>query len=138
SEAVGVASQAVDLTVAHARDREQFGRAIGSFQAVSHQIADAYMDAENARSLSMWAAASIDGGEADARLAAETAAAFSTTAAIRACERAIQVHGGIGFTWEHVLHRYYKRAQWISAYLDGSQMWQAVADSVIDGASYNA
>lgn len=138
SEAVGVAAQAVDLTVEHARQREQFGKPIGSFQAVSHQIADAYMDAENARSLAMWSAASIDGGEPDARLAAETAAAFASAAAIRACERAIQVHGGIGFSWEHVLHRYYKRARWIWAYLDGSQTWQAVADSLIDGTVYTA
>jgi alkylation response protein AidB-like acyl-CoA dehydrogenase len=136
AEAVGVAAQAVDLTVEHARQREQFGKAIGSFQAVSHQIADAYMETENARSLAMWAAASIDGGEPDARLAAETAAAFASAAAIHACERAIQVHGGIGFSWEHVLHRYYKRARWISAYLDGSQTWQAVADSMIDGTAY--
>jgi alkylation response protein AidB-like acyl-CoA dehydrogenase len=123
----------VDLAVVHARQREQFGKAIGSFQAIAHQIADAFMDAENARSLSLWAAASIDERSSEARLAAETAAAFATGAAVRACERSIQVHGGIGFTWEHVLHRYYKRALWISAYLDGSQTWQAVADSVIDG-----
>ena len=138
AEAAGVASQAVDLAVDHARHREQFGKAVGSFQAISHQIADAYVDAENARSLSLWAAASIVEDSDEARLAAETAAAFATGAAVRACERSIQVHGGIGFTWEHVLHRFYKRALWISAYLDGSQTWQAVADSLVDGKAYPA
>ena len=116
SEAVGVASRAVDLAVEHARAREQFGRAIGTFQAVSHQIVDSYMDAENARSLAAWAAAALDADDPEAPLAATTAERFAADAAVRACERAIQIHGGIGFTWEHVLHRLYKRALWIRAW----------------------
>jgi alkylation response protein AidB-like acyl-CoA dehydrogenase len=118
AEAVGVASRAVELAVEYARDRQQFGRAIGSFQAVSHQIADAFMDAELARSLTMWAAAAIEGDGPDAPAAVATAKWFAADAAVRACERSIQVHGGIGFTWEHVLHRCYKRALWIAAYPD--------------------
>lgn len=117
AEAVGVGSRAIEIAVAYAKERQQFGRAIGTYQAISHQLADAYMDTENARSLAMWAAGAVDGGDEDAGIAAATAKAFAAEAAVRGCERAIQVHGGIGFTWEHVLHRYYKRARWILPFL---------------------
>lgn len=117
AEAVGVASRALELTVDYATEREQFGKKIGQYQAVSHQLADALMDIELARSLAIWAVAAIDAEDEDAGVAAATAKAFASDAAVRACERAIQSHGGIGFTWEHVLHRYYKRALWISAFL---------------------
>lgn len=120
AEAVGVASAAVDLAVEHAKTREQFGKPIGSFQAVSHAIVDAFMDAELSRSLAIWAAAAIDAEDEDAEVAAETAKRFASEAAVRACERAIQVHGGMGFTWEHTLHRYYKRAQGIVSFLGGA------------------
>jgi alkylation response protein AidB-like acyl-CoA dehydrogenase len=83
---------------------------------VSHQIVDSYMDAENARSLAAWSAAALEADDTDASLAASTAQRFAAEAAVRACERAIQIHGGIGFTWEHVLHRLYKRALWIRAW----------------------
>jgi alkylation response protein AidB-like acyl-CoA dehydrogenase len=113
AEAVGVGGRAVELAIEHARSREQFGRAVGSFQAVSHQIADAYVDVENARSLAMWAVAAIESDDPDAELAARTAERRAARTAVAAAERAIQVHGGIGFTWEHVLHRLYKRALWL-------------------------
>jgi alkylation response protein AidB-like acyl-CoA dehydrogenase len=119
AEAVGVSTRAVEIAADYVKDRHQFGRAIGSYQAVSHQVADAFMDAENARSLAMWASAAVEGGLDDAGVAAAAAKAFASEAAVRACERAIQVHGGIGFIGEHVLHRYYKRALWLSAYLAG-------------------
>lgn len=117
SEAVGVAARAVELAVGYAKERHQFGRPIGSFQAVSHQVADAFMDAELARSLAMWAAAAVDAEDPAAPTAAATAKWFASEAAMRACERAIQVHGGMGFTWEHPLHRCYKRAQWVAWFL---------------------
>lgn len=122
AEAVGVGSKAVELAVEHAKTREQFGKPIGSFQAVSHAIVDAFMDVELSRSLAIWAAAAIDSGEDEAEVAAETAKHFASRAAVSACERAIQVHGGMGFTWEHVLHRYYKRAHSLAA------MWMAGLD----------
>jgi alkylation response protein AidB-like acyl-CoA dehydrogenase len=96
--------------------REQFGKKIGIYQAVSHQVVDAFVDVELARSLAYWAAWAVSEGDPQASLAAAAAKAKATEAAVAACERSIQVHGGIGFTWEHPLHRYYKRAQWLESF----------------------
>ena len=115
-EAVGIARRALELGVEHARTREQFGRPIGVYQAVSHQLADTYVETELARSLAYWAAWCVAEEDEQAPIAVAAAKAFAGDAAVAACERSIQVHGGIGFTWEHVLHRYYKRALWIQAY----------------------
>ena len=115
-EAVGIAQKALDLGVEYAKDREQFGRKIGVYQAVSHQLADTYVETEMARSLAYWAAWCVAEGDEQTELAVAAAKAFASDAAVAACERSIQVHGGIGFTWEHVLHTYYKRALWIQAY----------------------
>jgi alkylation response protein AidB-like acyl-CoA dehydrogenase len=116
-EAVGIGSKAVELAVAYAKEREQFGRKIGAYQAVSHSIVDAYIGIELARSLAYWAAWAISVGDAQAALACAAAKSQAAEAAVAACERSIQAHGGIGFTWEHVLHRYYKRALWIESAL---------------------
>jgi alkylation response protein AidB-like acyl-CoA dehydrogenase len=115
-EAVGIAGRALDLGVEHARTREQFGRPIGVYQAVSHQLADTYVETELARSIAYWAAWCVAEEDQLAPVAVAAAKAYAGDAAVAACERSIQVHGGIGFTWEHVLHRYYKRALWIQAY----------------------
>ena len=115
-EAVGIAAKALELAVEHAKTREQFGRPIGVYQAVSHQLADTYADVELARSLAYWAAWCVAEDDDHAAIAAAAAKAFATEAAVSACERSIQVHGGIGFTWEHMLHRYYKRALAIQAF----------------------
>jgi hypothetical protein len=115
-EAVGIASKALELGVEHAKNREQFGRKIGVYQAVSHQLADTYVETELARSLAYWAAWCVAEEDAQAPIAVAAAKAFCSDSAVAACERSIQVHGGIGFTWEHVLHEYYKRALWIQAY----------------------
>jgi alkylation response protein AidB-like acyl-CoA dehydrogenase len=132
-EAVGVASRALELGVTHAARREQFGRPIGVYQAVSHALADTYVETEQARSLAYWAAWCVAEGDEQAPVAAAAAKAAAAEAAVAACERSIQVHGGIGFTWEHVLHRLYKRAQWIDAF-DGSARAQraAVARALLD------
>ena len=116
AEAVGVAQKALELGVDYVSEREQFGKKIGTYQAVSHPLADTYVETELARSLAYWAAWCV--AEEDERTPVAVAAAKSYCAetAVAACERSIQVHGGIGFTWEHVLHRYYKRAQWIDAF----------------------
>ena len=117
AEAVGVGTRALELSVEHARTRQQFGKPVGAFQAVSQQLADAYIETEAARSLVQWAASEIANGGADAPRAAAAAKAFASQAAVRTCERAIQVHGGMGFTWDHPLHRFYKRAEWIEAFM---------------------
>jgi alkylation response protein AidB-like acyl-CoA dehydrogenase len=112
-EAVGIAQKALELGIEHASTRQQFGRPIGVFQAVSHQLSDIYHDVELARSLAYWAAWAVAVGDEQAAVAAAAAKAYCSEAAVSACERSIQVHGGTGFTWEHVLHRYYKRALWV-------------------------
>jgi alkylation response protein AidB-like acyl-CoA dehydrogenase len=115
-EAVGIGKKALELGIEHAQNREQFGRKIGVYQAVSHQLADTFVETELARSLAYWAAWCVAEDDEQAPIAVAAAKAYAGDAAVAACERSIQVHGGIGFTWEHVLHEYYKRALWIQAY----------------------
>ena len=116
AEAVGIAQKALELAVDYAGTREQFGKPIGIYQAVSHPIVDTYVETELARSLTYWAAWCVAEDDEQATMAALAAKSCAAGAAVAACERSIQVHGGIGFTWEHPLHRYYKRAQRIEAF----------------------
>jgi hypothetical protein len=109
-QAVGIGSRAVEMAIAYVAEREQFGKKIGTYQAVSHPVVDAYVAVELARSLAYWAAWCVATGDSQADVACAAANAQATEAAVRACETSIQVHGGIGFTFEHPLHRYYKRA----------------------------
>jgi Acyl-CoA dehydrogenase, C-terminal domain len=115
-EAVGIAQKALDLAVEHAKTREQFGRKIGVYQAVSHALANTYVETELARSLAYWAAWCVAEDDEQLPIAVAAAKSYCGDAAVAACERSIQVHGGMGFTWEHVLHHYYKRALWIQAF----------------------
>jgi alkylation response protein AidB-like acyl-CoA dehydrogenase len=133
-EAVGVGARALELAVAYVSQREQFGRRIGSYQAVSHPLASSHAELELARSLAWWAAWSVAEGEPDAPVAAAAAKAEAADAAVLACERSIQAHGGIGFTWEHVLHRLYKRALWIQSWeASPAQLRAEVASHLLDG-----
>jgi acyl-CoA dehydrogenase len=109
-EAVGIGSRAVEMAIAYIGEREQFGKKIGTYQAVSHPVVDAYVAVELARSLAYWAALCVSTSDPQADVACAGANAQATESAVRACETSIQVHGGIGFTFEHPLHRYYKRA----------------------------
>ena len=115
-EAVGVAQRALEFGVEYAKERQQFGRPIGVYQAIAHPLADTFGEVELARSLAYAAAWKLDEEPPAAPLAAAAAKAFATEAAVAACQRAIQVLGGIGFTWEHPLHRFYKRALWLQAF----------------------
>ncbi len=134
-EACGVARRALEYAIEHASTREQFGRKIGVYQAVSHPLADAYTRLELARSLSLWAAWCVAEEDEQAPIAAAAAKASAAEAAVQVCETAIQVHGGIGFTWEHVLHRLYKRALWIESFGASSTTLRAeVAASLLDSA----
>jgi alkylation response protein AidB-like acyl-CoA dehydrogenase len=112
AEMLGGAAQALDMAVAYAKDRVQFGRPIGSFQAVKHRCADMLVDVEGMRSTVYWAAWSIGADDADASIAVSTAKTWCGDASKRVMASALQVHGGIGFTWEHDLHFYLKRAQY--------------------------
>jgi alkylation response protein AidB-like acyl-CoA dehydrogenase len=110
-ELVGVAQACLDLAVAHAKAREQFGKPIGTYQAISHRCADMFVAVEAARSLAYHAAWAVQTGATEAPLAASQAKACAGEAAVGCAQSAIQVHGGIGFTWEHDLHLYLKRAR---------------------------
>jgi alkylation response protein AidB-like acyl-CoA dehydrogenase len=111
ADLVGIMQGAVDLAVVYAMDRRQFGRSIGSFQAVQHLLADAYVLMEGSRSTARHAAWAVDALPTDAALAAAAAAkAYCARAARTVCETSIQVHGGIGNTWECLAHVYLRRA----------------------------
>ncbi|HEX5450542.1 MAG TPA: acyl-CoA dehydrogenase family protein [Gaiellaceae bacterium] len=116
-ESVGVGSAALEMAIAYAKEREQFGKKIGAYQAVSHSLVDAYIAVELARSLSYWAAWCVAENDEQAEIAALAAKSQAGAAAVSACEKSIQAHGGTGFTWEHPLHRYYKRALWLEGAL---------------------
>lgn len=111
NEAVGLSAFCLDSSVEYSKVREQFGRPIGSFQAVKHMCAEMFVEVESSRALA-WAAAWYDSVDADdlGRRAAQ-AKARCTRSAVEVASTAIQVHGGIGFTWEHPLHYYLKRAK---------------------------
>ena len=132
AEALGLAQRALDLGVEHAKTRTQFGKPIGTYQAVSHQLADTYTDVELARSLAYWAAWSVAENDEQVDLATAAAKSQSSEAAVLACEKSIQAHGGIGFTWEHPLHRYYKRALWLEGALGyGREQRAKIAQSLM-------
>ena len=132
AEAVGIAQRVLELGIEHASTRKQFGKPIGVYQAVSHQLANTYADVELARSLVYWAAWCVAEEDEQAPVAAAAAKAFAAEAAVAACERSIQVHGGTGFTWEHPLHRFYKRALWLEGLGSRpSELRGEVADAVL-------
>jgi alkylation response protein AidB-like acyl-CoA dehydrogenase len=110
AECVGVGQHCVDVAVEHAKQREQFGRPIASYQAVAFPLADAHAQVEWARSLTYWAAWAIAVGDPLADSAASAAKLTAAEAAVFAAERAIQTFGGIGMTWDQPVHRWYKRA----------------------------
>jgi alkylation response protein AidB-like acyl-CoA dehydrogenase len=112
---LGAARRCLDMSVAYAKVREQFGQPIGSFQAVRHRCAEMLLEVENAHAAAYYAAWALDADAADAALAASVAKAYVSEAARRVCGEAIQVHGGIGFTWEYDLHLYFKRAKTLEA-----------------------
>jgi alkylation response protein AidB-like acyl-CoA dehydrogenase len=122
AENVGVAQRALELAVAYAREREQFDRPIGSFQAVAHRCAQMLLEVEGARSLSYWAGWALDNDPAGAGRAASMAKAYASDAGFRVTASALQVHGGIGFTWEHDLHFFLKRAK-ANAHAFGDARW---------------
>ena len=111
AELVGIGQRAMDMAVEYAKEREQFGRPIGAYQGVSHACAKMLYDVEEARSLTYAAAWAADAEPESLPLAAAMAKARASEAAWDVCKASIQVHGGIGFTWEHDLHFLLKRAR---------------------------
>jgi alkylation response protein AidB-like acyl-CoA dehydrogenase len=111
SELVGLAQRCVDMTVAYVKQRHQFGRPVGSFQALKHRLADVWVTVSQARAASRYAAACLASGAPDTPIAVALAKAYCSDAAVQAAQECVQLHGGIGFTWEHPAHLYLKRAK---------------------------
>jgi alkylation response protein AidB-like acyl-CoA dehydrogenase len=111
AEMVGGAQHVLETSVEYAKTRHQFGKPIGTYQAVSHKLADMLLETESAKSATYYAAWAVDADAPDRSLAASIAKAYVSDAYRRAAGDGIQVHGGIGFTWEHDMHLYFKRAK---------------------------
>jgi alkylation response protein AidB-like acyl-CoA dehydrogenase len=134
AEQVGAAQRALELTVAYTKVRVQFGRAIGSFQALQHRMAGLHVVVESARSLSYAAADAAAGGAADLGLRAAAAKVYCSEALARVAAEMIQLHGAIGITWEHDAHRYLKRAHGAGQLFGRpSEHVARVAAAVVDG-----
>ncbi len=111
AEMCGAAQRVLDMTVDYAKLRVAFGKPIGSYQGVKHKCADMLVEIENAKSLTYYAAWAVDQGEEEASVAVSMAKAAASDAGRKVCAAGIQLHGGIGMTWEHDLHLYLKRAK---------------------------
>jgi alkylation response protein AidB-like acyl-CoA dehydrogenase len=111
AEQVGLAQRCLDMTLAYVKERRQFARPVGSFQALKHRLADVWVAVSQARAASRYAAACLASGDPDAKVAVAIAKAYCSEAAVHAAQECVQMHGGIGFTWEHPAHLYLKRAK---------------------------
>jgi alkylation response protein AidB-like acyl-CoA dehydrogenase len=139
AELVGGMQRTLDLTVEYAKTRKQFGKPIGSFQAVQHQCADMYLETESARSAAYYAAWALQENSPDAAAAVSIAKLYASDAARTVGNRGIQVHGGMGFTWENDLHLYYRRAKASETMLgDASFHRERLARLVIDAGVLSA
>jgi alkylation response protein AidB-like acyl-CoA dehydrogenase len=132
AEMAGGAERALQITVDYAKAREQFGKPIGAFQAVKHPLVNVMVDIEMTRSLVYYAAAAIDHEPENAPRLARMAKALASDTYANAVARAVQLHGGIGFTWECDVHLFFKRAQWSKfAFGDAPYHRRAIAEMAI-------
>ena len=115
AEMLGASRRCLDMAVGYAKIREAFGQPIGSFQAIRHKCAEMLLETENSHSAVYYAAWALDADAEDAATAASIAKSYVGDASRKVCSEAIQVHGGIGFTWEYDLHMYFKRAKALEA-----------------------
>lgn len=111
SEQLGLADWCLTETVRHTKERHQFNRPVGSFQALKHRLAQLWLEVVNLRAAARNAADTLAAGDEDADVAAALAQAYASPATVRVAEEALQLHGGIGMTWEHPVHLYLKRAK---------------------------
>jgi alkylation response protein AidB-like acyl-CoA dehydrogenase len=134
AEMVGGMQRVTEIAVEYCKTRKQFGKVIGQFQAVQHQCADMLLLTESSRSAVYYAAWVVQEGAPDARTAVSVAKAYASEAYREVCNRGIQVHGGMGFTWENDLHLYYRRAKASEiAFGDAAFHRERIARMVIDG-----
>lgn len=133
AEMVGGMQRVLDLTVDYAKTRKQFGKAIGTFQAVQHQCADMYLETESSRSAAYYAAWALEHDAPDAATATSIAKMYASDACREVGNRGIQIHGGNGFAWENDLHLYYRRAKASETMLgDATFHRERIARLVID------
>jgi acyl-CoA dehydrogenase len=123
-EQVGGASASLEMATAYAKERFAFGRPIGSFQAIKHKLADVYVATELARSNAYYAAWALSTDAAELPLAAATARVSATDAFFLAAKENIQVHGGVGFTWDYDCHLFYRRAKLLALSLGSQRYWK--------------
>lgn len=136
AEMVGGMQRTLDLSVEYAKTRKQFGKTIGSFQAVQHQCADMYLETESSRSAAYYAAWALEENVPDAAAAVSIAKIYASDASRTVGNRGIQIHGGMGFTWESDLHLYYRRAKASeTAFGDATFHRERLARLTIDTAS---
>lgn len=136
AEALGGAQTCLERTVAYSMERVQFGRPIGSFQAYKHRLADMMIEIEQARSAVYWASCAVDENDAERELAVHAAKALSADTFFKCAGDMIQLHGGIGFTWEHDAHLFFKRARSIQTLMqDGNWHREQVATRILGEAA---
>jgi alkylation response protein AidB-like acyl-CoA dehydrogenase len=136
AEMIGGMQRTLELTVAYAKTRKQFGKPIGIFQAVQHLCADMYLETESSRSSAYYAAWALEENVPDAAASVSVAKMYASDAARTVGNRGIQVHGGMGFTWENDLHLYYRRAKASETMLgDATYHRERIAQLVIDSAT---
>jgi alkylation response protein AidB-like acyl-CoA dehydrogenase len=132
SEQLGVAEWALETTLAYVKIRHQFGRPVGSFQAVKHRLADLWVAVTQLRAVARYAADALAADSPDAPVAASIAQAFGSQVAVVAAEEAVQLHGGIGFTWEHPAHLFLKRAKSASIALGSADRHRTRLATLVD------
>jgi alkylation response protein AidB-like acyl-CoA dehydrogenase len=139
AELVGGMQRTLDITVEYAKTRKQFGKAIGTFQAVQHQCADMYLETESSRSAVYYAGWALEENSPDASTAVSIAKMYASDAARTVGNRGIQIHGGMGFTWENDVHLYYRRAKGSeTAFGDATFHRERIASAVIDSGTVSA
>ena len=139
AELVGGMQRTLDITVEYAKTRKQFGKPIGIFQAVQHQCADMYLETESSRSAVYYAGWALEENSPDATTAVSIAKMYCSDAARTVGNRGIQIHGGMGFTWENDLHLYYRRAKASeTAFGDATFHRERIASMVIDSGRVSA
>lgn len=131
SEQLGLAEEALRLTVDYLKERRQFGRVLGSYQALKHRLADVWVEITNARAVARYAAACVAEQSDDAAIASALAHSLCSRVAVKAAEECVQLHGGIGFTWEHPAHLLLKRAKSSSAMFGGIDRHRAHLGSLV-------
>lgn len=132
AEQVGLARWALETTIGYLKERKQFGRVVGGFQALKHRLADLYAEVEQADAAARYAAATLAADDPDQHVAVAVAQAYCAEVAVHATEEAVQLHGGIGMTWEHPAHLHLKRAKADALLLGSAEAHRAALAVLVD------